>query len=709
MQPTIKFRFDSHGLGDCVHAAIAIQLYRRLGYQVHVKVEDNKRWLWEMAGATIDQDSTFPVHGYPYKPSMQAFFDMSIPDCHGNKVVGFFDHPALPSPLTFPVEGTPKIDWQSERDRIWYRLLDVDLSATAAAAIGTTAKAEAAEFLHGLQTPIVALHTKGTNWQLEKSIPDRIAWELLNNLIDYGATVIVMDFDARVPTISGHPRVKNIKPTWGHLSIEQQAALLTQVHLMVGVDSGPFHLASLLRTPALGCFRQIPAHRCCIPSPSSTYLFRAFPGWDKGRDEWSSIVYDEHIDADTIMEAVDFRLDFRAKRSATVQPEPIAGHYVYRRVGYDERTIELLPDGTIGQGRGEAERTWRVANGFESPEITISGDHGDIVTLKKTQEGLFVGFWNKFEQMPIELIKTTEQADTVDVHYGTPAPITYQRQKYDFVSYSRFANDCHDFARKLPRKVKAVAGIPRGGVLAASIIALELNVPLISIESLEAVKQGARLQIPSLRRQPIAPAADDGIILVVDDGYCTGRQMAAWRVRLPDFCEFGAIYSGQKPDIDHGYITEDQTIHRSYEWTLFHDDNTERTICDLDGVLCEDWIGDEVSDRTEYKNFLERAAPLRIPSQPLLGIATRRLERHRDATVAWLKRHGIRYGFLEMAQESSVIARDAAPPDIFKANIYLKHEAARLFVESNERQASGIFRITQRPVLCFPTGELHSL
>ena len=109
---------------------------------------------------------------------------------------------------------------------------------------------------------------------------------------------------------------------------------------------------------------------------------------------------------------------------------------------------------------------------------------------------------------------------------------------------------------------------------------------------------------------------------------------------------YAAVYveNGPRICVDY-YHSKLPDFAQFYEWTMFHDDNNRAILTDLDGVLCEDWQGGNEEDHyAEYLAFLNNATPRRIPSIPLKGIVTNRLERHRSETEAWLQRHGIEFG-----------------------------------------------------------------
>jgi hypothetical protein len=225
------------------------------------------------------------------------------------------------------------------------------------------------------------------------------------------------------------------------------------------------------------------------------------------------------------------------------------------------------------------------------------------------------------------------------------------------------------------------------------------NVPLISLE--EALS--ADPQLPLLRRRNRTPISFDAPILIVDDTICSGLQMLAVRSRARQNTIFAAVYG--KPAgrqlVDYCYA-QHPDYPAAFEWGLLHDDCiTPHTLVDFDGVLCEDWHGCEESDPAAYDRHLNQAAPLRVPTYPVLAVVTGRLEIHRAATERWLAHHGVQYGTLHMFPATIVPVRSQLRTEPFKANVYQQYPEAQLFLESCPKQAQAIHTATGRPVLDF--------
>ena len=368
----------------------------------------------------------------------------------------------------------------------------------------------------------------------------------------------------------------------------------------------------------------------------------------------------------------------------------LPGMYHYHRIGHDERELELLPSGRIGIGAGGAEREWIVN---QQNGLIIRGSYGDICELVLETDGCWRGRWLQFEKMPVELIPKRLQPLR---SLASPGVIRYVPNRFHYISYAQLVHDCTELACRLPR-ARAIAGVPRSGLIPATIIALELNVPMISLESL-CDEESPEIPLP---RRGYSRRVKEGMILVVDDTSASGRQVKLLRDRIRVPVQFAAVYVEDRPTIAVDYYhSKLPPFAQFYEWTMFHDDNNSRILTDLDGVLCEDWRGGKEDEHyADYLEFLANVKPRRIPSMPLKGIVTNRLERHRAETEAWLRRHRIQFEQLVMSPHSTFEARDRSGDAASrKAAAYLADPTLLLFVESQDEQAREIASQTGKPV-----------
>jgi len=277
-----------------------------------------------------------------------------------------------------------------------------------------------------------------------------------------------------------------------------------------------------------------------------------------------------------------------------------------------------------------------------------------------------------------------------------------------FISQWQLMSDIREWSSTLPQDIIGVAGIPRSGVLPAVQLALHRNLHLTSIEDLI---RGATPWRHALRWN--VPEKHDGRVLILDDSINTGGTVRRYRQKLSvpnGRFLFGAVYYREllQDVIEFGF--RQVPFPRCFEWMLFHSNHMAHACLDLDGVLCIEpdfREGDSGVGLERWLNHLESAAPLHIPTLPVLAVVTSRLEKYRSQTEAWLRLHGVRYKHLLMSPyETSRARRAAADHGERKAACYCELSEARLFIESSETQSKQIARFSGKPVLCTDLMEL---
>jgi ADP-heptose:LPS heptosyltransferase len=243
----VKISFP-HGLGDCVHFLHLAQLLKRRGYDVHVHSDANKSFLWRVGGLKTCIRSEAIHYPWDYAPG----FNRPVPesDSGSNKLAGNFG-PPLPDigPIAL----------------LWDELCNVNLEGIGDGLISSDTQRRVDQLVDGLPRPIVLLHTTGTNFPRQKNLPTPIIEDLYQRLLEsMPGTLVLLDWDNRVPLLA-HPRVQHLRSDWGSLALEALYALMQHSDLLIGVDSGPYHFASLTQTPALGIFlRHYPS---CVTLP----------------------------------------------------------------------------------------------------------------------------------------------------------------------------------------------------------------------------------------------------------------------------------------------------------------------------------------------------------------------------------------------------------------------------------------------------------
>lgn len=282
-----------------------------------------------------------------------------------------------------------------------------------------------------------------------------------------------------------------------------------------------------------------------------------------------------------------------------------------------------------------------------------------------------------------------------------------------FRSFSDLHSDILHGLWKLPPDIDLVVGVPRSGMLAASIISLLLNRPLVDLAGFT---EGRVFQSGTTRRRL---DEYDGFqhALVVDDSSHSGAAMAKVR-RLLAECDdrlpkvttcvvYGTETSSDIIDV----VLEIVKSPRIFEWNVMHHPKVLAHAClDIDGVLCHDPTDVENDDGERYEEFLLKARPLYIPSHPVGALVTSRLEKYRPHVERWLSAHGVLYNSLIMLNMSSAKERRRAGGHARHKAMYYANCSATLFIESDLEQAWTIARESGKPVLsiegsqlCIPT------
>ena len=289
-----------------------------------------------------------------------------------------------------------------------------------------------------------------------------------------------------------------------------------------------------------------------------------------------------------------------------------------------------------------------------------------------------------------------------------------------FVTLAELAGTIRKNVHKIPHDVDFVIGVPRSGVIAAGIIAEFLNAPLIDVDSF--AKFGALPTGGRRSRFHMRPVTERSRVLVVDDTIFHGWSLQETKNKLAPFArKFGyefvylAVFlEGPNDGVDIWLedlrrYTDGYTTFVLYEWNIFHHVPKLMGECiyDIDGVLCLD-PPDERSGRP-YLDYLPNAVPLFTPTVKVGELVTYRLEKYRELTEWWLYSQGVKYGALTMFPAKSYDERAGMgiSPAAFKADIYRLRPWAKLFVESDDRQAREIYGLAGKPVYSVETNKIY--
>lgn len=276
-------------------------------------------------------------------------------------------------------------------------------------------------------------------------------------------------------------------------------------------------------------------------------------------------------------------------------------------------------------------------------------------------------------------------------------------------SYKDVHGDLRRWSSHMPT-ISAISGVPRSGILCATMLAEELHVPYIPIEALISTDR-------LVYRPPISRHLhrNPGPILILDDTSWTGKTLLRVKESVTEKnVIYGAVY-GSDNSIGQGIISirgyKLKDIWHSFAWNLLRDYLGKHSLTDMDGVLCEDWGKPDTGSWLQpYLDFLGSAKPLHKTNRPVYGVVTARLNKYRRLTEAWLRKHHYQYRNLIMSPHDSPEERHRKNGfGAWKAEIYLAHkDHAKMFVESCPKQSQEIAKKTGLPVLSFEEQRLYN-
>lgn len=285
-----------------------------------------------------------------------------------------------------------------------------------------------------------------------------------------------------------------------------------------------------------------------------------------------------------------------------------------------------------------------------------------------------------------------------------------------YISYNDLSNDIRNNLYKIPSDIDLIVGIPRSGMMVASIIGLLLNKSVMSLDNFAmgndptgGFRYGLKKPLNEMKK-----------VLVIDDTVFFGNSMIKTKNQLKEVEEknqfeilYGCVYT-EGPDaknyVDLYFVDNhknpDNFEYTFYEWNILHsgEGHTSKFLFDLDGILCVE--PPDENRVQEYEEYIKNAIPLFRPSSKLGGIVTYRFNKYREVTEEWLRNNNIDYNFMLMIDENHENARKVDPA-YYKASVYKDCDWVELFVESEIDQAERIFGFSKKPVFCYKNGKLY--
>lgn len=245
--------------------------------------------------------------------------------------------------------------------------------------------------------------------------------------------------------------------------------------------------------------------------------------------------------------------------------------------------------------------------------------------------------------------------------------------------------------------VKFIVGIPRSGMIPASVLATFVHSDLYSFDqkamTLSQIGAGFRLKNHGL----------GNTIYIVDDSAGSGATIVSAKKLIQ------MIYPEAKIKTVAIVTTALASIyvdiyakcmdHHFFEWSIFN--AHAHCVFDMDGILCRDFTREEDDDGEVYIKTMEAMEPTSIqPRKNPLIVVTSRLEKYRKQTENWFEKNGYVLEELHMLNVSSKKDRTHAISVKHKSDVYRSLKNAKFFVESDEQQAYDIFAMTGKTVIC---------
>ncbi len=264
---------------------------------------------------------------------------------------------------------------------------------------------------------------------------------------------------------------------------------------------------------------------------------------------------------------------------------------------------------------------------------------------------------------------------------------------------------------KIPHDINVVVGIPKSGMVVASLLSLYLNKTLSDVDGFVNERTMENGEIRKKTMTIIESIDNVKKILLVDDTIMSGKsmEMATNKIKnkFPKIEIITFALYVKEIDIAKKYLNiflEKHPSLRFWEWNFMHHPYRTFSI-ELDGVLCQDPVGILANKNNDnYINFLTKAKPKFLPTTQINEIITGRLDIFEEVTKNWLNQYNIKYKKLIMKSPK----KPREETYIFKSNIY-KESQSKLFVESNKKQAEKIASLTGKFVYSLEDTKLYPI
>ena len=262
----------------------------------------------------------------------------------------------------------------------------------------------------------------------------------------------------------------------------------------------------------------------------------------------------------------------------------------------------------------------------------------------------------------------------------------------NIVSCKDLVNDAVEIL--LPKIIKdheisAVVGVPRSGMIPAATIAAAISVPLLSMSDNQIIVLNSFSTNGGYRMQYHDPVV--GKILFIDDTVYGGNATRKIKEKFPRAI-FGSVYAlSENKNVPDYYGKELEKPH-ILEWNFFNSSYITESILDIDGILNQNIPINICIDEQKYIDYIQKVEPIftRIPKLfSAKALVTGRLEKYRDITEQWLKKHSVKYK--ELIMFPTELENERNKNHVYEVGRYkagvMKNIGAKFFVESELSEA----------------------
>jgi orotate phosphoribosyltransferase len=272
------------------------------------------------------------------------------------------------------------------------------------------------------------------------------------------------------------------------------------------------------------------------------------------------------------------------------------------------------------------------------------------------------------------------------------------RAKGIFVTLEDMVVWTREWIKTFPEDYDIIVGIPRGGLMLASMIALKLGKPLSTPEQFRDGQywMGSHVEEKYKKNEFYN-------VLLVDDNVGSERTIEepARMIRSSHknikVTKAALIVNEDAVKYVDLYFKALHAYPPVGEWKFM---GKKRGILavDMDGVICEDCPPLVDMGEKLYTEWLRNAKPYLIPNFEIDYIVSNRLEKYRPETEEWLARHKVFYNKLILWDIPSKEERNGKFIE-HKVDVLLKIKPTEYW-ESSYEQAKKIWETTKIPTIC---------